>query len=192
MYKDSSIEEKLKNWFLVYGKGCYNPSKFKKVRNPKYFDPILLKPETGGLWSSPKKSLWGWKDWCDSEMFIKGWGFSCGFKFKLKKSAKIYVINSIKDFEQLSKRFKIFVPGRIVEKYCIDWEELSLEYDGLFLTYEGYLDFRNNSRIEFYSWDCESLIIFNLDCISFVKSLRRCELLIHSHTYNQDHNQKII
>lgn len=183
MYIDKVISEKLRNWFLVYGMGCYNPSKFKSPINQEF--PGFFKPKTGGLWSSPEKSLWGWKDWCDSEMFYKGWGFSCGFKFKLKKNAKIYVIDSIQDFDQLPKRFKLSVSRWIGEEYDIDWEKLSSEYDGLLLTYKGYLEFRSNMRMGFSTWDCESLLIFNLDCISFVKSLRRCELLIHSHTYNQ-------
>ncbi len=147
MYKDETVKKKLRNWFMVYGMGCYSPSKFKEPRNSR-----LLKPETGGLWSSPKKSLWGWKDWCDSEMFFKGWGF---------KLAKIYMIDSIQDFDRIPEQ-----PAWIDD---IDWEKFSKVYDGM----------------EFSSWDCESLLIFNLDCISFVKSLRLCELLIHSHTYNQ-------
>ena len=180
MYKDETVKKKLRNWFMVYGKGCYDPSKFKKPRNCKY--PGLLKPETGGLWSSPKKSLWGWKDWCDSEMFFKGWGFSCGFKFKLKKTANIYTIDSIRDFDRIPEYLKIPAWSGQNE---LDWEKFSEIYDGIFLTYRGYLEFKHNSRMEFYSWDCESLLIFNLDCISFVKSLRLCELPIHSHTYNQ-------
>lgn len=168
--KSEYVKKTLSDWFVVYGLSCYNPTKFKEVTNEQDY---LNKPE-GGLWSSPANSEWGWKDWCDSEMWRKGFGLSCGFKFKLKKSARIFAIDSLSDYRACVEKYGKGI--RWSDRKVIDWEKISKEYDGLFLTLKGF----DETRIGldgFHTWDCESMVIFNLDCVSEVKSLRRCELI---------------
>lgn len=168
-------EAMLTSWFVTYGL-VYNPAKFRHVTNGHRFS--LNKPD-GGLWSSPLKSVFGWKDWCEAEGYSQGFSFSCGFKFKLKSSSRIYVIDSLQDFQHLLDLYSLRNP---VGDRCIDWERLSKDYDGLLLTYHGFWATRNDAEgLGTYSWDCESLIVFDLNVLSVVKSLRRCELLIHSH-----------
>lgn len=165
------------NEFVTYG-FYYNPAHFKKVTNKWSF---MNKP-SGGLWSSPKNSQWGWKDWCLSEMFKEKSYFRVGFKFKLKKSAKIFVLNTISDYLELPEEYfieqKYGYPG---DPKSLNWEKLATEYDGFLLTETGLSETRDlgfglssdsTGRVGFNAWDCETLLVFSLDCISEVKSLR--------------------
>jgi hypothetical protein len=163
-------EAMLTSWFVTYGL-VYNPIKFRRVTNGRKFS--LNKPD-GGLWSSPLKSVFGWKDWCEAEGYIQRYGFSCGFKFKLKSRSRIYVIDSLQDFQDL---LRLYSRRNLMGDRCIDWERLSKDYDGCFLTLPGLDQTRLGAEgLGMYSWDCESLVIFDLNVLSVVKSLRRCEL----------------
>ena len=162
----------MKQEFVTYGI-FYNPLKFMKIKTASQY---LNKP-AGGLWSSPVDSVWGWKDWCESEDYRQGYGLKFGFKFILKKSAKIFVIDSLSDYLRMPEKY--FSTCRYDGKYYIDWEKLCMDYDGFLLTYNGFCETRfiedcGLNRRGFYSWDCETLLVFSLDIISEIKSLRNC------------------
>ena len=176
MNKLNNVEKKftVNNEFVTYG-FHYNPARFKKVTNNRSF---LNKP-SGGLWSSPKKSEWGWKDWCESEMFREKSYFKVGFKFKLKKSAKIFVLDTAQDYLELPEDYFIdhkYIPGAAKS---LNWEKMSEIYDAFLLTECGLNETRelgfdpfSPGRLGFCYWDCETLLVFSLDCISEIKSLR--------------------
>lgn len=46
----------------------------------------------------------------------------------------------------------------------LDYEKLAEVYDGMLLTEKGETTTRY-SPISLYGWDCESIVLFNLDCI---------------------------
>ena len=125
----------MKQEFVTYGI-FYNPLKFEKI---KTINQYLNKP-AGGLWSSPVDSVWGWKDWCESEDYRQGYGLKFGFKFILKKSAKIFVIDSLSDYLRMPKKY--FSDSSYDGKYYIDWEKLCMDYDGFLLTYNGFCETR--------------------------------------------------
>lgn len=55
-------------------------------------------------------------------------------------------------------------------RYCIDWEALSKEYDAFHLTEDAMLQMRlevpgYRKFVDFYHWDVETYLLFNLDCI---------------------------
>lgn len=176
MNKLNNVEKKftVNNEFVTYG-FHYNPARFKKVTNNESF---LNKP-SGGLWSSPKKSEWSWKDWCESEMFREKSYFKVGFKFKLKKSAKIFVLDTAQDYLELPEDYFIdhkYIPGAAKS---LNWEKMSELYDAFLLTECGLNETRelgfdpfSSGRLGFCYWDCETLLVFSLDCISEIKSLR--------------------
>ena len=175
--KLNNVENKkftVENEFVTYG-FHYNLSRFRKVTNKWSF---LNKP-IGGLWSSPKNSQWGWKDWCESEMFREKSYFKVGFKFKLKSSAKIFILNTISDYLSLPDEYFWRDPMNMTLTKSLNWEKLATEYDGFLLTEKGLEETRDlgfdpfvKGRQGFYSWDCETLLVFSLDCISEIKSLR--------------------
>jgi hypothetical protein len=165
--------------YIHYGNNVYDPNKV--IQNKQGY--IGSKPDKG-LWGSRINAKWGWKDWCKSEGYSQRFGLKFGFKFRLKSSARIFVINSLSDYLRMPEKYLISYQEQFDDKkyICIDWEKLSIDYDGLLLTYDGYceisdlLDIPERDGIyrkSFNSWDCETLLVFSLDCISDIKSLRK-------------------
>lgn len=138
-------------------------NKFERISNKR---PFLNKP-IGGLWASPQDSRYGWIDWCEGEDFRLDKYSKVYQDFTLKESSKLLVINNLKDFMRCLRRFPLenkWVP----EEKLIDF--LSIEaagYDGVYLTERGnrecHLPLQCASSLN--SWDCESVVLFNLDCI---------------------------
>lgn len=103
--------------------------------------------------------------------------YSNGISYKLNKKAKIYEIDSMEDYIDLMNKYPL---EGYCDKYMIDWNKFSKDYDAFHLTEKAFWKLRmiysNKHYIEslgkivtmddFYSYDCETWIIFNLDCIN--------------------------
>lgn len=120
---------------------------------------------SGGMWASPLKAKFGWKDWCLREQFHTG-SLEQYFTFTLKEDAKIIHIYSIKDLKQLPKQ-KYNDLSEIYE--MLDFEVLAKDYDGieLHLSEEKHVsrDISKCLYFRLYGWDCDSILLFNSDCI---------------------------
>ena len=143
---------------IHYGSKSFEDNKFREIKNRNFSKP------SGGLWTSPIESNWGWKDWCYSEDFR-----SCekenSFTIKLKDTAKVFKIDSVSDL-LLAPSFDPF-PGF---KY-INYEELSKEYDAIWLTELGQIETRFSKPMDLYGWDCESVLLLNKECFYRVEGL---------------------
>lgn len=161
------IEEK----FITYGLGNFDPEKFEPIKNTKY----NIKPK-GGLWSSPKNSKFGWKDWCEAERYYKNSGLRNYFEFNLDKSSRVYIIDNFFDLTLIP--YKIIDPlysSLSFGQNFIDYEEMTKDYDAIWLTAKGQWETRlpesdglfdiDGHSISLYGWDCESLLILNKDII---------------------------
>ena len=132
---------------IHYGSKVYHP--IRPVFNKKITKPL------GGLWTSPIYSDNSWKHWCKRENW-RTIDEDLSFKLGFKHTAKILVINSIKDVDILPKRKDItFEPA-------VDFEKLAKKYDGIWLTELGEKSVRDSDN--FYNWDCETVLIFRSDC----------------------------
>ena len=117
------------------------------------------KPQ-GGLWASQVDSKFGWKEWCDREKFRVN-TLDNSFKFTLKDDAKIFHIYSINDLKQLPKQRTEFE----LTWYCLDFEEIEKEFDGIELhlseeKFEGE-NFGQGLYFALYGWDCDSILLFH-------------------------------
>jgi len=141
----------LKLSIVTYGLGnIFKPELFKPIKNRQF-----CKPE-GGLWSSPKESNWGWRDWCNTNE----WG-DLDSKFELLYIGNTIIISKLSDLKKL-----IIQPGWD-KKYFFypDFEAmLKIEIDGIFLTEQGQEE-THLSNPGLYGWDCECLLIMNQKCI---------------------------
>lgn len=127
------------------------------VKNARY----SLKPAYGGLWTSPIDSDYTWQKWCINESFSLD---------KLKKSFRLnisvdnlLVIDSIRDFEECivkNAARKTNIGGGTV-LLSIDYEALSQRYDGIWLTGKGLIETRRIQPLGLFSWDCETVLLFN-------------------------------
>ena len=150
-----------KTW-VSYGKDVFEPEMFA-FAVPDRRTNYLNKP-LGGLWASPTDSKWGWKDWCLSEGFNVS-SLAHSFEFKLSDTARIYVIDNEDDLVRISNA------ENNIGQYGIDYDMLLKEgYDGLFVTAKAAMEFHyyvgNHVGIaSLYSWDCESICVFNKDVV---------------------------
>ena len=78
---------------------------------------------------------------------------------KVKKDARILTIDSLEDLIKLCDDY----PGKVIDFLktyrFIDWEKVSKNYDGVYLTEKGQMATRW-SQPSLYGWDCESTLWF--------------------------------
>lgn len=182
--------------FISFNKsGGIKKSKFKEI-----YSSFQNKPG-GGLWASmytpENKYISAWQLYIDSH---RAEGVSprkasrCAVLFNLKNDAKIPVIDSWEDYKKIENAFsykKIHekmgtplpddIPGDL-----IDYEIMSMFYDGIYVTKNGILDagdiywsdswwnmvHRHEWETNLISFGCESLCLFNLDCIENKKQIK--------------------
>lgn len=144
---------------IHYGAKKFVPKKFFPVKNSDW-----KKPKKGGLWTSPVDSKWGWKDWNDSEQYIKCDKYN-SFTISLKSNAKIFVINSHEDF----------INAPLINGYndtmVLDFELISKKYDAIWLTEEGEFKTRYNVKNNLYGWDCETVLVMNPNCFNVIDNI---------------------
>ena len=143
---------------IHYGQTEYLIGKFSPVKNGEW-----VKPEMGGLWTSPVDSSWGWKDWNDSSEFM-----DCdkdnSITLQLKEGSKVLVIDSLEDLKNAPLRLT-----NLLKKPVMDFELISQDYDAIWLTSKGETKTRMGYPLSLYGWDCESVLILNPNCCTQVK-----------------------
>ena len=100
-----------------------------------------------------------------------------GYSYQLKDSAKILTIDTEKDYVDLLNSQYRLITKMYKDKtlLSIDWNLVAKDYDALHLTKQGYQELQSLSSIfllgkdicvaDFSSYDCETWVLFNLDCI---------------------------
>ena len=84
--------------FVSYGTDNFSVEDFKQP----YFDEDDVNKPRGGFWGSPIDSVNGWGEWCDREEFhIEK--LDKHVLFKVKKGARIYIIDTKEDLDNASK-----------------------------------------------------------------------------------------
>lgn len=128
------------------------------------------------LWGSTMIKLPGgkitssWKNWvyCNYD----GMDYKYGISFKLHRNSKILEIASMDDYINIMEKYKI--KNVYSDKYSLDFVKISKEYDAFHITEDAFWklrmpmdsDFYKLKYEDFYSYDAESWIIFNLDSIN--------------------------
>ena len=84
----------------------------------------------------------------------------------VKRSARIYTINSNKDYQDLKARFPFTLEKKQdYYKHQIDWIECKKNFDVVWLTTEGEFFTRGSwsdtRDMELYGWDCEQSVMLN-------------------------------
>ena len=165
-----------------------DPLKFRppseKVQDD-YYDTTYLNKPNGCLWGSTllhnQEYLSDWLEWVSIENFhIEK--YRTAISFTLKRKAKVYTIDTPEDYRKLMRKYsKKKFSDEPLSRYntkVIDWVKLSMDYDAFHLTRNAFWLMRlpygteilkdedGNYMADFYSYDCESWILFNLDCIN--------------------------
>lgn len=141
-----------------YGSYPVSIEKFKRIQDSW---SIIQKP-FGGLWVSPVNSGWGWIDWCISEGYPAK--TSVRTTLRLKEGAKLLKIDSLEDLIEVFRRY--------ATRGIISFEAIENDkFDGVYLTEKGNdeVHLPLGSGPNLYAWDCESMVLFNLDCVDIVE-----------------------
>lgn len=126
----------------------------RPVRN----DPKSLSKPSGGFWTSTYDPDYGsgWVRYCVAYRYADPFELHW-IVLSVAASARVAVIDSAEDLSALIDRY----PRIIGRRRGLDFERLSIDYDGLDLTPNGYL--RTRSRRPgpaLVGWDCESALWF--------------------------------
>ena len=142
---------------------------------------FLNKPR-GFIWGSTliKRDGKAYSDWIrfvENEQFHHK-RYTNGISYTLHKNAKICTISCEEDYLDLMDNYFIeYKDDDISDKVYIDFEELSEDYDAFHLTEDAFWEIRlmyfdlftrttHKVMADFYSYDCETWIIFNYDIIN--------------------------
>lgn len=149
--------------FIHYGADAFDSDKFYPIKNS------WVKP-SGGLWASPKTSDRGWEYFCRIEDY-KPESLNKSFEFKIKKNSRVCVIDSLFDLHRLPS---YDTEGLYPRKY-LDFEKLEIDYDAIWLTWNGQCETRMPPEIlgcqfDLYGWDVETLLVMNKDIIELLNT----------------------
>lgn len=153
--------------FIHYGANHFNLNKFKSILETDAKHRYFINRRQGGLWASPIKSNNSWRDYCKRDRWNLE-NFKKSFVFRLKHTAKVLVINSKQDFLDALEDYPYPSSG---EDIYLDFDLIQRDYDAMFLTDKGHYSnyWHPDNRSDMNSWSCESIQIFNPDCIKLAK-----------------------
>lgn len=83
----------------------------------------------------------------------------------LKEDAKVFNLNTMDKFKELIRKYPY-------ENTKFSYEELSKDYDGIYVDIHGVIRDEKREKIvdQFRRFSIDSLILFNLDCIDYYQS----------------------
>ena len=164
---------------LTAGISVLEREKFKDSSNYDIDKAYYLNKPRGFIWGSTliKRDGKAYSDWIrfvENEQFEPK-KYTNGISYTLHKNAKICIISCEEDYLDLMDNYFIeYKDDDISDKVYIDFEELSEDYDAFHLTEDAFwelrmpydISFHELNYSDFYSYDAESWIIFNPDCIN--------------------------
>ncbi len=138
-----------------YGSSTYDIQLMHPICNSEFRN----KP-TGGLWTSPINSEFGWSDWTTRECYG-----SLSTYFDLTFYGTVCKVDGVADMATLP--WLEDAKGNT----SVSFEVLVQQgYDAIHLTKKGEGDTRFTDPRSFYGWDCETVLIFNARAVAEVKS----------------------
>lgn len=151
--------------YIHYGNDHFDLDIFKKkAANPR--DNSFMNKPPFGFWASPVGcEYWAWREWCENE----DWNterLDKSFKFTLTKKARILTVRKREDI------FPYLIESNtLCMKPVLDFNRIMAEYDGMELIHGNrYLELHDN---EFYSWDVDSIVIWNPYIIVPMNKIRK-------------------
>lgn len=157
----------MRKQYIHYGSSCFDINIFKeKAANPG--DNGFLNKPPYGFWASPVGSdYWTWREWCENEDYHTD-RLDKSFKFTLTKKARILTVRKREDI------LRYLIESVTLYKPVLDFNRIMAEYDGMELIHghdgKNFMDLHYN---EFYSWDVDSIVIWNPYIIVPNKKIRK-------------------
>lgn len=166
-----------KKQYITIGNPIISKDLFRNILRP--LDNFSFKP-TGGLWASEFISNFNkispWYDYLKEAKSITTYmlrykDLKLASIFTLKENANILIIDSVNQILELSKKYPSYHHILTNNNNIIfDFEEISRKYDGIYLNYNNLL--YQTTINTFDSWNVNTLLIFNLDCIKEYQTVK--------------------
>lgn len=166
-----------KKQYITIGNPIISKDIFRNILRP--LDNFSFKP-TGGLWASEFISNFNkispWYDYLKEAKSIATYmlqykDLKLASIFTLKENANILIIDSVNQILELSKKYPSYHHILTNNNNIIfDFEEISRKYDGIYLNYNNLL--YQTAINTFDSWNVNTLLIFNLDCIKEYQTVK--------------------
>ena len=166
-----------KKQYITIGNPIISKDLFRNILRP--LDNFSFKP-TGGLWASEFISNFNkispWYDYLKEAKSIATYmlqykDLKLASIFTLKENANILIIYSVNQILELSKKYPSYHHILTNNNNIIfDFEEISRKYDGIYLNYNNLL--YQTTINTFDSWNVNTLLIFNLDCIKEYQTVK--------------------
>ncbi len=166
-----------KKQYITIGNPIISKDIFRNILRP--LDNFSFKP-TGGLWASEFISNFNkispWYDYLKEAKSIATYmlqykDLKLASIFTLKENANILIIDSVNQILELSKKYPSYHHILTNNNNIIfDFEEISRKYDGIYLNYNNLL--YQTTINTFDSWNVNTLLIFNLDCIKEYQTVK--------------------
>jgi len=154
----------------------YSDELIDAVRPACYIQELNHKPH--GFWFSVEhqhENL-NWKQWCESEEFALE-KLKYPHLLHLHNNANILCIKSIEDMFTFNKLY-LEIPDklkghnfRIITNFHINWKKVSSDYDGIIITPYQWTCRLHNDFFWYYTWDCSSGCVWNLEVIKSIYKL---------------------
>ena len=158
---------------VTYGINKIDKDQFEPISNEPF--DIRNKPH-GGLWGSvytPNNGIFmsDWVRFVYYDLPIKRRS-RYYVTYKLKSDAKLFTLDTLDDYLGMMDKYLYIPDAYIYNKYQIDFEKLSKDYDAIHVTEKAVTEMRMfllneiaTTLSDFYHYDVDSYILFNLDCI---------------------------
>lgn len=138
-----------------------------------------------GLWVSIEEELdpYGWKQWCYDEGFRED-HFQFSYEIILKEDANILWLRTCEELDKFTVKYNI-VSEIFLSNLKLDWETVRDSYNGIFISPYLWERRLHPHTSWYYSWDCASGCIWNVDCIKEFKVVNGPLAIIEPHS-NKD------
>ena len=136
---------------------------------PRKYDPydqskLSWQPKPNGIWVSVEGE-YDWKCWCESENYELE-HLAVSYEIELKEDANILHLKTSEEIFEFTKAYKNPIRNYTYE---IKWDEVKAQHQGIIIS-----PYRWDCRLSleaswYYTWDCASGCIWDLDCIKEFK-----------------------
>ena len=154
--------------YIHYGSDKFDIDKFHRFVGNDLSDLAINKPKAKtGLWASPTDCWLSWKDWCEGEEFHTE-ALEKAFTFTLSPGSIILTVRRCADIDPYLKYWSDIDPmysGYNSLSKAIDFQAIFDDgYDGVELVHSQkyYMELHMGP---FYSWDVDSIVVWNPDVI---------------------------
>lgn len=153
--------------YIHYGAEHFDPDRWKDIMNRDNGQIHgWIKPAAHtGLWASPVDSPESWKIWAENSGYETS--LDIGFRFTVRDPGRIFYVHNAMSYAALVELYGVTTPWNspYYNQYYFDFELMAIDgWDGLEISLSEYPPLYD----KFYSWDCDSICIFNKDAIKEV------------------------